>query len=266
MSAIIDTHTHLYDIPDAALALRLSLEAGVSDIIALGVDYSSNTRHLHLVGGACEVEPRMRPRIHLALGIHPSNITSEEVEKCFLFFREILTGGKYPIVAIGEVGLDFWYKWVRRDEAKKNEQRDVFQRHLDLAKEFDLPVVVHSRGTWRECLDMLVRTGIKKANFHWYSGPNDVLQGILDAGYVMSVSPALEYSEDSRRAAVYAPLERILVETDTPVMVSLPGGNRVPSIPKDVWRTFNALCELKKLDKAQVLQTVNTNARAFFNI
>ncbi|MFH0754403.1 MAG: TatD family hydrolase [Candidatus Omnitrophota bacterium] len=270
MSTIIDTHTHLYDIPDLVQALSLSSESGVSDVVALGVDYSSNTRHLDFA----KVGFKTAPVIHLGLGIHPGNITPEDVEQCFSLFRDVLgkgTSGGFPeIVAIGEIGLDFWYKWVRRDDVKKAEQRLVFQRQLDLAKEFDLPVVVHSRGTWRECLDRLVATGIRKADFHWYSGPVDVLKDILDAGYVISVTPALVgaiHESPLRKAAEYAPIEQIMVETDTPVRFAIPGGSeRMPSIPKDVWRTFHALCVLKKLDKEKALSRVNANARAFFNI
>ncbi|MBF0331631.1 MAG: TatD family hydrolase [Candidatus Omnitrophica bacterium] len=276
MSTIIDTHTHLYDIPDLAEALCLSSGSGVSDIVALGVDYKSNVRHIELASQSLGHIPNSNgafgtcPRLYLAFGIHPGNIISDEIEKCFLFFREVLSqlspsplwggsgrGERCPIVAIGECGLDFSYKSVAGNEAKKTEQCAVFQRQLDLAKEFDLPVVIHSRGAERICLDMTLKAGIKKANFHWYSGPDEVLKDILDAGFMMSVSPALEYSVDVRRVAAWVPLDRILVETDTPVR---------GWIPKDVWRTLDALCSLKKLDKDLALDIVNANARGFFNI
>lgn len=257
MPTIIDTHTHLYDVPDADDALRLSAEAGVSDIVMLGVDYPSNVKHLELAS-----RQNLPLRVHLAWGLHPGNITPEDAEKCFPFFREHI----HQAVAIGETGLDFWYKWVRNDDAKKDEQRLVFEQHLDLAEEFGLPVVIHSRGTWRECLERSVHHGIKKAVFHWYNGPLDVMKDILDAGYFVSISPAIEYSDESRRTAEHAPLDRILVETDTPIKVSNPSGERVPSIPKDVWRTFKALCAVKGLDEAAALEAVNANARAFFSL
>ena len=261
--AIIDTHTHLYDLPDVAAALRDSAAAGVSDVVALGVDLASNKKHLDIVS-----QPQAL-RIHLALGLHPGNIKTDEIEPCFTFFRDVLKESSLPCgegvgrgiflrpVAIGEAGLDFFYKWVRKDDVLKNEQRMVFQRHLDLAKEFDLPIVIHGRGAWRECLQMTVASGVKKAVFHWYSGPMDVLKEILDAGFLISGSLALEYSEDARRAAAYAPVDRILVETDTPVR---------STTPKDVWRSFKALCAIKGLDEETGLAVVNANARAFFNM
>ncbi|NLE64961.1 MAG: TatD family hydrolase, partial [Elusimicrobia bacterium] len=161
------------------------------------------------------------------------------------------------IVAIGETGLDFWYKHVRRDEDKKREQRVVFERHLDLAKRHDLPIVIHSRGAWRECLEMTVASGVKKADFHWYSGPLDILKGILDAGFVISVTPALAYSEELKAAARLAPLEQILVETDTPVR---------GWTPKDVQTTVTLLAEVKGLPREEVARVVNATARGFFII
>lgn len=255
---IIDTHTHLYDLPDPAGVLRQAAAAGVTDVVALGVDRTSNKKHLELrENGSGTV------RIHLALGLHPGNITTPEDTAAGLrFIRENIG----QAAAIGEAGLDFWYQWARKDEMKKQEQREVFQSQLDLAKEFVLPVVVHARGAWRECLDMVKASGVQKADFHWYSGPPEVLRDILDAGFVVSVSPALEYSPDARRTAEFAPLDRLLIETDTPVMVKGPDDTRLPSGPKDVWRTFRALCAIKKMDESAALPVLNANARAFFNI
>ncbi len=267
MPSIIDTHTHLYDLPNTEDALRDSAAAGVSDVIALGVNLASNKRHIDLITAAERGSATGQPRIHLALGLHPGNIKSDEIEACFSFFRLLLsrTGdpvgrplySSFPIVAIGECGLDFQYKPVRKDDALKNEQRMVFQRHLDLAREFDLPIVIHCRGAWRECLAMTISSGVKKAVFHWYSGPVDVLKDILDAGFLISASVALEYSPELRRAVEYVSIDRILVETDTPVR---------GWTPKDVWRTFKALCAIKGLDEEKALAQVNANARAFFNI
>ena len=254
--SIIDTHAHLYDVPDIAAALRAAAEAGVSDIILPGVDLASNRRHVEFCSAYTE------PRLHLALGLHPGNIISDEIEPCFSFMH----AHAGEAVAIGETGLDFFYKWVRKDDAKKDEQRRVFGRQLELAREFNLPVIVHCRGAWREAFDMVKAAGVTAADFHWYSGPTDVLKDILDAGFVISCSLALAYSAEVRKAALLAPLEAILVETDTPVMIPGPAQERVPSTPKDVWRTLRALASLKGVDEAVALKKVNALARSFFHL
>jgi len=316
MRCIIDTHTHLNELSDVESTLRDCASAGVSDVIALGVDLASNRRQVEIrsavlrgredertidetfsgirlsserISTSGEMSGRPSSIVHVALGLHPGNITSPaDTEACFAFMREHIK----EAVAIGETGLDFWYKWVRKDDEKKREQQEVFDRHLALAREFDLPVVIHSRGAWRDCLDLAVRAGIKKAEFHWYSGPLDVLKDILDAGFLVSFTPALGYSPEHRKAAELAPLEKVLIETDTPVAFPVPqgaqgtghkaqeeaqacapgarcpvpGAPRVPSTPKDVWRTLKLLSELRGVPEDEVLRTVNANAKRFFGI
>ncbi|MEI8013070.1 MAG: TatD family hydrolase, partial [Candidatus Omnitrophota bacterium] len=231
MPMIIDTHAHFHDITDPAAVLRDSAAGGVSDIVLPGVDLRSNQCHVRLRADYA------LPRLHVAMGLHPAYVPDESAEACFSFMREHLSDA----VAVGETGLDFGYKWVRDNEAGKNEQRAAFSRHLELARTFDLPVIVHSRGAWRECLDMVKAAGIRRADFHWYSGPEDVLRDLLDAGFVISCSVAVEHSIDVRRAVVFAPLGSILVETDTPAKIPSANGERIPSAPRDVWRTMRAL-------------------------
>ena len=321
MKTIIDTHTHLYDLSDPVTVLQDCAAAGVTDVIALGVDLASNQKHLELkrtpdtgpvlacgsrkgqghqtpehswkaIGiNGCQVSSVKCPDLHIALGLHPGNITNPaDTDACFAFMREHILDA----IAIGETGLDFWYKWARKDEAKKREQREVFDRHLSLAREAGLPIVIHSRGAWRDCFDMAKSAGINKAEFHWYSGPVEVLKDILDAGFYISCTPSLAYSLEARRAVVAAPLERILVETDTPVAykvetpdtghktpessgkaIGLVGcqvsgvrcpDQKIPSVPKDVWRTLKLLSEIKGRPEDDVLAIVNANARSFFNI
>ena len=170
---IIDTHAHLDHLENLPEALQAAHETGVAAIIAVGVDGAANKRNLTIK------QQTFHPKIFVALGIHPGNIAASEVEGALEFIRAHVR----EAAAIGEIGLDYWYKWVRKDEAKKKEQREVFQKQLQLAKEFDLPIVIHSLGAWRDCLTMTREMNIPKALFHWYSGPVDILQEILASGY-----------------------------------------------------------------------------------
>ncbi len=256
MQTIIDTHAHFHDIVDPVAALQASAASGVSDIILPGVDLRSNQCHLALRAA------HAWPRLHPAMGLHPAYVSDASTEDCFVFMRAHMA----EAVAVGETGLDFYYKWVRADEGKKKEQRAAFARHLDLAREFDLPVIVHSRGAWRECLDMVTSAGIRRADFHWYSGPEDVLKDVLDAGFVISCSVAVEYSAEVQRAILYAPLGSILVETDAPAKIPGPSGERVPSIPGDVWRALRAVAAIKGVTVDHALATVNACACAVFNL
>ena len=252
---IIDTHAHLDQLEHLDAALNNARESNVVGILAVGVDLSANKRNLEIK------KLTQSPQIYVALGIHPGNINPVEVEECLQFIREHIQEAS----AIGETGLDYWYKWVKKDEAKKEEQREVFRRQLALAREFDLPVVIHSRGAWRDCLEMVKAAGVKKAVFHWYSGPVDVLKEILDAGYYVGATPSLAASPQAREAISHAPLERILIETDCPVFFHNDQGG-FKSEPKDVFRTLKAYSQLKDIDEEKALAVFNENARRLFNI
>lgn len=252
---IIDTHAHIEQLEDLDGSLARAQQAGVSDIVAMSVDLASMRKTLEIAARAT------LPRIHPALGIHPGMIKPDEQAQAFAFINANI--GK--AIAVGETGLDYWYKWVRKDEVERAKQKDSFQFHLDLARQRDLPIVIHSRGAWRDCLAMTQAAQVKRALFHWYSGPVDILQAILECGYYVSTSPSVAYSPQSQEAMAQAPLERILIETDSPVRYKEGEGNFLAE-PKDVVRTLKALAQLKHQEEETVLNQVNQNARDFFRI
>ncbi len=252
---IIDTHAHIDQILEIEKALQAATDAGVEHIVAVGVDLKSNRRNLEIQ------KTFSNPQIHLAFGIHPGTIHPEEIEETLRFIRK----HRQQLVAIGETGLDYWYKWARKDEDKKAEQRKTFERQLEIAVEFDLPIIIHSRGAWRDCLEMTKASGIKKALFHWYSGPVNILQEILDEGYYVSASPSIAYSPQSREAISYAPIDRTLIETDTPVFYQ-DGGEGFQSTPKDVFKTLSAYSKIKSMEEDAALKILNKNAVEFFNL
>ncbi len=255
MTTIIDTHAHIDQLEDLPGALMRSQEAGISDIVAVSVDLDSMKKVLEIAG------QYQKPKIHPALGVHPGKVQPDTQQLAFDFMRANIK----QACAIGETGLDYWYKWVRKDQLERQKQKDSYAFHLGLAREFDLPIVIHSRGAWRDCLSMAQESGVRRALFHWYSGPVDILDQILDAGFYVSTSPSVAYSPESRRAMAHAPLERILVETDSPVNYKEGEGSFMAE-PKDVIRTWKALSQLRNLDEGKLLVAVNTNAKTFFGL
>ena len=253
--SIIDTHAHIDQLEDLSGALARADEAGVSDIVAVSVDLDSMKKVLAIAG------QYQKPEIHPALGVHPGKVQPEGQQTTFDFMRAHIK----EACAIGETGLDYWYKWVRKDLVERGKQKDSFSFHLGLACEFDLPIVIHSRGAWRDCLSMATACGVRRALFHWYSGPVDILDQILEAGFYVSTGPSVAYSPESRRAMAHAPLERVLVETDSPVHYK-DGGTSFMAEPKDVVRACKALAQLKNLNEQEVSTSVNTNAKMFFAI
>ena len=253
---IYDTHAHLDQLEDLDQALQAADEAGVAGIVAISMDLASCRKNLEIK------EKYKRPDIYLGLGMHPSEAKPSDLEEIIKLIYE----HKDRIHVIGEIGLDFWYKWIKKDEAKKDEQRQVFKRLLEVAKDLRLPAVIHSRGAWKECLQTAVDVGVEKAEFHWYSGPLDVLGEILTRGYYVSTGPSVAYSPQSREAMRHAPIERTLIETDCPVFYRDPQTQEgFQAQPKDVWRALKAYCALKDLEEQKGLGILNENARTFFH-
>lgn len=251
MINLIDTHAHLDHVENLDSALEEAHKQGVCGVLAVSTDLAAMKKNL-------EIKAKFSfPKIYLGLGIHPGEIKPEELEAAYVFIEQSIAQAD----VIGEIGLDFWYKWVRKDDLKKNEQREVFRRQLALAKKFEKPVVVHARGTWKECFETVKEFGIKKANFHWYSGPLDVLEEILQNGYYVSAGPALMFSPQSREAISRAPIEQTLIETDSPVYFNYPDelGGGFKAQPKDVFKSLDAYAKLKNFSLSQAAGILNEN-------
>ena len=254
---IIDTHAHLDQLEDLEGSLQRAIDAGVAAIVVPSMDLKSCRRNLEL---AAQIKS---PKIYIGLGMHPSEVNLNELEEVLALIR--LHHDK--ISAVGEIGLDFWYKGVAKDENKKNEQRTAFRAFLEIAKEFDLPAIIHSRGAWKDCLSIAQDVGVKRAEFHWYSGPIDILDEILSAGYYVSTSPSVAYSPQSRAAMAHAPIERALIETDCPVYYRNKDTDEgFQAEPKDILRTLKAYADLKGIGPDAALRQLNGNAVRFFDL
>jgi TatD DNase family protein len=245
-----DTHAHLAEIQDDIVE-RAKAE-GLRGVIAV-----SST------AATCEATLRLRERhpgfIHAALGVHPTEFFNEDLNRAI----EVIRANRVRCVAVGEIGLDYWHKLIRKDKAQKGRQTEYYIRQLTAAMELDLPVSIHSRGAWRDCLYLALKHGPGRGVFHWYSGPLDILDDIIDAGYFVSCTPALEGSPELRAAMKRSPLERILVETDSPVWIK----NLIrPSEPADVKLTIKHLAELKGLPREDVEAATAKNAELLFGL
>lgn len=251
MEPLIDTHAHLSDIEDLERILEEARSVGIIAIISVSSDLKTSIKNL-------EITQRYgSPKIFPSIGIHPQNLNHNELEEIKLLLRE----NKEKIVAIGEIGLDFWYKEVRKDEDKRILQKKIFATQLDLAREFNLGVIIHSRGTWKECLNMVLEKGLKKAIFHWYSGDLDTLEEIIKNGYFISAAPSCGYSREHREAIKNTPLENILLETDSPTVYK-----DFQSEPKDILRVLKEVAVLKGVDDKELARLTKENAIRFFNL
>ncbi len=241
---LVDCHAHLEELSDLSESFQEARAAGVRAIIAVGMDIESNKKVLQIAEANSQF-------VYPALGYHPWVIREEGIETNLSFVRNHAGKG----VALGEIGLDYKVK------VKKELQWKVFGELLDIALEFSKPVILHCRLSHRRAFEMVRERKIKRAVFHWYSGPLGLLDEIVGMGYFISATPALAYSPPHQEAIKRAPIERILLETDTPV--SFHGRE---SRPKDVRITLEEVSRLKGLDPSVVSKQTTENASRFFKI
>jgi len=248
---MIDTHVHLEEFADPEEVLKRAGRAGVKAVVAVGTDAGSNRK-------ALELALRFPDMVFPALGLHPWALAEADPDRELEFLRENLSRA----VALGEVGLDYDRRVTKR--AGKERQREVFGRLLELAALKDKPVIVHARYSWKEALEMVRDAGVRKAVFHWYAGPPDVLELLLKNGYFISATPAAEYHPDHRKAVAAAPLGNLLLETDAPVEYG--GETRYRAEPADLVRTLHAVAELKGVPETELAEAATENAKRFFGI
>jgi len=252
---VIDCHAHLDQLDDLDSALEQARDAGVAGIMAVGVDLSSNQRNMEIIQTCSKLQ------IRLGLGLHPGEIKTDQVDETLTQVEQNMPEAH----AVGEIGLDFWYKWVRKDQEKKDEQREVFRRQLEIARDHDKPVIIHSRGAWAQCLEIVRSVGVNKGVFHWYSGPVDVMQEILDQGFYVSCTPSIAVSPQAREAMEAAPIERTLIETDCPVYFKDPQtGDGFRASPSSVLRTLELYAQLRKISMQEASDRLNKNACELF--
>ncbi|MEM0011012.1 MAG: TatD family hydrolase [Candidatus Bathyarchaeia archaeon] len=250
---LIDTHVHLESVADIEGAIRRAAKVGVIAIIAVGSDYESNMWILR----ESQKYGTKNLKIYPALGLHPWGLDVSRVDETI----ELIEKNIDSIVALGEVGLDYWYKEARKSVEVKEMQKKAFWRILNLARGNNKPLSIHSRGAWMDCVNMVIEAGVKKAIFHWFSGPLEALKKLLDHGHYISATPAATYSKEHRKVIELTPLENIVLETDTPVVYM-----GEPAEPAHIIKALNAVAELKGEKVEKVAEKTTETARKIFDI
>ena len=253
MYRLIDTHAHLDEIENLEQVIAEAKLAGVMAIVAVGSDYESNRKVLQLA-------ENYKDFVYPALGWHPWNIKESEMDTNLGFIKSHID----EAVAIGEVGLDY-HKRVRV-RADKDLQQQVLKDVLGIARAHKKPALIHSRYAWRDALDLVEEAQLEKAVFHWYTGTSSVLRDIVSQGYYISATPAVEYHEEHRRAVKDIPLERLLLEADSPVVYRRGSQFEYQSSPADVIRSLRGAAELKGVSEAQIAEVTTANAVKFFGL
>jgi TatD DNase family protein len=255
--SLVDTHAHIEGKEfhgDFAAMLDRAATAGVSRIITIGADIESSRQ-------ACELA-NSHESIYCAVGIHPHD-AARVTEKCYDNIRT-LAGDNRKVVAIGEIGLDFY-----RDRSPRDIQETVFRRFLIMAAELSLPVVIHDRDAHEPILRILreeKKRGLRGV-LHCFSGDLAMARQCVELGFYLSVTGTVTFpsNEQLRQVVRGISVDHLLLETDCPYLAPVPfrGKRNEPSYLRIV---AEKVAELKGLSLADVARTTSHNADTLFGI
>jgi TatD DNase family protein len=225
-----DSHCHVQEeyLPEAEGAstdlepvLARASEAGIDRLVCIGT--GAVTSRQAVAVARATVEGATVPRAWASIGLHPHEATAGVDEVADLLAREVATGDG-AVVAVGECGLDYYYEHSPRDA-----QRAAFAAQIALAHAHDLALVIHARDAWPDLFDVLHAEGVpERTVLHCFTGGPEEVELCLRAGMYVSFSGIVTFknASDVREAAARCPLDRLLVETDSPFLAPVPHRGR----------------------------------------
>jgi len=262
---LIDSHCHLEKLAAGdglAGVLARAEAAGVGELITVGTSIRDWDRYHRMA-----VEHR--GRIHFTVGIHPCDVEEDwrdQLQALATFFAT----DPMP-VALGEIGLDHFHLPKYPDEAAEVKARQVeaFRAQLTLAYQFGCPVVVHSRGAFQACVDLIDESGVdwRKVVFHCFTEGPEQMRVLNERGGRGSFTGIVTYAnaEVLREAVKAQGLERVMVETDAPYLTPVPLRGK-PNEPAYVRHTAECCAQLLGVPYETFAARATANTRAFFGI
>ncbi|HEV7764847.1 MAG TPA: TatD family hydrolase [Thermoanaerobaculia bacterium] len=244
-----DSHCHL-TMSNAEANLAAARAAGVRGFVVPGTKLDDAPQAVAIA--------QKNEDVWAAVGFHP-----HDAKDCDdAAFAEIERLAREPrVVAIGECGLDYHYDYSPRET-----QRAVFERHIDLAKQYDKPIIVHNRESTDDMVEILTRTKARGI-LHSYTESLDVAKRLVDLGYYISFSGIVTFksAESLRDAARGLPHERVLIETDTPYLAPVPYRGR-DNEPAYVIAIAELLAKLWGVSTEHVAEQTTANFERVFSV
>ena len=253
---LIDSHAHL-DMQDfnhdRNQVIERAIKGGLSRIITVGINMVSSIAALKLT--------REYDSVFAAVGYHPHN--ASECNRQALN-KLIETASDPKVVAWGEIGLDFY-----RNRSLRDVQMNVFLQQLEIAGELGLPVIIHDRDAHNEILSILkkIGKGDRKGVIHCFSGDTNMAMTLIELGYYISISGVVTFKKASliKEVASNIPLERLLVETDSPYLAPAPKrGKR--NEPLFVTYTAKEISRLRGIEPDELAVALSANTERLFDL
>lgn len=253
---LFDTHAH-YDASqfdqDREELLENLPKEGVSYLLNPGCDLESSETAVAFA--------QKYAHVYAGVGYHPSEVLGVDLEKTLVKLRELAQNPK--VKAIGEIGLDYYWE----DNAPKEVQQAFFHGQMSLAEELLLPVIIHDREAHADSLEVVQAHPGLRGVFHCFSGSVEMAKQLLDLGYYLSFTGVITYKNARKTLEVvdYVPLERIMLETDSPYLSPEPRrGRRNDS--RNLQYINRCVAERKGISEEECGAITLENSKKFFNI
>lgn len=246
---LIDVHCHLdfYKDEEIQEIVGRARKANVGVIVCNGVNSEANRKVLSLSEKYCEVKA--------ALGLYPIDALKMS-DKIIDEELEIMRLNAGRIVAIGEVGIDF------KETDDRERQVKIFEKIIDLAKEIDKPLIVHSRKSEKEAIEILEKKGAKKVVMHCFNGNFKLVARIIENGWKITIPTNVKNSEHFQQIIMRTPITNLLCETDSPFLHPDKLRNNEPM---NVVVSYEKIAEIKRLSFKEVEKAIQENFSEFFN-
>lgn len=271
---MIDSHAHLYweDYQqDFDAVIQRALDAGLTHIINIGVDLKTSKKALK------QAQQIKQLKVYCTIGIHPGDyldspslLDDESIHKMLKQLEQLYRGAPDKIKAVGECGLDYYFPTNPPTDNTKNQQRLLFNTQIELAKKLHLPLVIHCRDAWEEvfnCLTLHPKGAKLQGVFHCWSGSYQDAQKVLSLGFYISFAGNITYpkAHSLRQIAQLTPLDRILIETDSPFLSPQEQRGR-RNEPANLIAVAKTITEVRGISLQQVTRQTSQNTKQLFRI
>lgn len=259
-----DSHAHYYDRrfygeenPEGAEVLLDSLFAdGLIGVINVGTNPDSNLKAIE--------QAKRFPYMYAAIGIHPTDMADMKMplDVAIASVKALATDPENKVVAIGEMGLDYY--WEPYDKVA---QRECFEAQINLARELDMPIIIHDREAHGDCFDVVMKYTDVRGVFHSYSGSAEMAKELIKRGWYISFSGVVSFKNAAKvkEVAAIVPEDRILIETDAPYLAPHPYRGKINHSGRLLY-TAEALAEARGCETEHIARVTRENVRALFGV
>ena len=254
---LIDTHCHLNDkqlYRDLDNVISRALQTGVEKMIVIGWDKASSEAAIKIA--------EQYPFVYACVGFHPENI--EDVNEKTL--QEVLDLSSHPkVVGIGEIGLDYYWE---KDPTKRERQKDFFIKQIEYANKAHLPISIHSREAFSDTLEILKKhKPLYGGVMHCYSGSVESLDELINLNLYIGLDGPVTFknAKTPKNVAAEVPLERLLLETDSPYLSPHPLRGTVNE-PSNLILIADEIAKIRNMSKKHLLEVVYDNSCRLFNL